>query len=291
MKRIFLLIFLSLLIPSIVYADQVAYYVYDRPNRSVTSVVNSAGSIVNNYHYNVFGDIKYNNETISNNFKYAGEQFDPESNLIFLRHRYYDFVIGRFITKDSHPGFVITPQTQNPYPYCNNNSINFVDPNGDLVVNLAGAALGIIVGFVSEGMNPKATGWSIAASTVIGGVAGGLAPNISMNPVALGAITAGTKSLVTAMIRESKLTMNMIGGSVKSSVLGAFGGILGQGVSWLSGCSNLGKIMSSNLSMWLGAAFSNYDYSIRKNDSNKNSLIDSRTRRDKKKKKIKQDDY
>lgn len=59
-----------------------------------------------------------------NPFRYCGEYYDEESGLIYLRNRYYDPSIGRFITEDpARDGL-------NWYVYANNNPVNYIDPLG-----------------------------------------------------------------------------------------------------------------------------------------------------------------
>ena len=111
-------------------AATVSFYVYDNPGRSVTSLVDDSANVLNTYEYDSFGNVTSRREDASNNFKYAGEQFDEEIGFIFLRNRYYDPKIGRFISKDLFPGFVRNPQSKNPYVYASNNPVNSVDPLG-----------------------------------------------------------------------------------------------------------------------------------------------------------------
>ena len=54
-----------------------------------------------------------------------------ETNLYFLKSRYYDSEVGRFISPDSVD--FIAPYSFfgfNLYAYCKNNPVMFVDPNG-----------------------------------------------------------------------------------------------------------------------------------------------------------------
>ena len=68
--------------------------------------------------------------TAATNYRFSGEQLDPESSLYFLRARYYDPVLGRFISRDPISGKLDNPQTQNPYAYALDNPVNVSDPSG-----------------------------------------------------------------------------------------------------------------------------------------------------------------
>lgn len=73
-------------------------------------------------------------------------QLDPESSLYFLRARYYDPKVGRFISRDPVSGVLTNPQTQNPYVYALNNPVNNSDPSGEAVpiaIYLYLSALGV----------------------------------------------------------------------------------------------------------------------------------------------------
>ena len=59
--------------------------------------------------------------------RYCGEYQDYESGLIYLRARYYNPQLGRFINEDP------IKDGLNWYVYCNNNPVNFVDPSGLIV--------------------------------------------------------------------------------------------------------------------------------------------------------------
>jgi RHS repeat-associated protein len=77
--------------------------------------------------------------TLSTDFLFTGEQFDAKARLpqagkdvglYYLRARYYDPIIGRFLTRDPFGGWVGSPQSQNPYAYVMNNPAVHTDPLG-----------------------------------------------------------------------------------------------------------------------------------------------------------------
>ena len=79
--------------------------------------------MVADYTYDAFGNQTEEAEDV-NPFRYAGEYWDSESGLIYLRARYYDSGVGAFTSEDpARDGL-------NWYVYANNNAINFFDPFG-----------------------------------------------------------------------------------------------------------------------------------------------------------------
>lgn len=69
---------------------------------------------------------------------YAGEMYDKESGFYYLRARYYDTKIGRFISEDTYKGQVDNPLSLNRYTYTHNNPIRYVDPSGNQVSESGG---------------------------------------------------------------------------------------------------------------------------------------------------------
>jgi RHS repeat-associated protein len=63
-------------------------------------------------------------------FGYTGEWWNSEAALLYLRARYYEPAIGRFVSKDPWQGDSSRPQTFNSYGYVGGNPINLADPSG-----------------------------------------------------------------------------------------------------------------------------------------------------------------
>jgi RHS repeat-associated protein len=105
------------------------YYHHDGLG-SVRSLSDSKESIKTIYLYDAFGQLRKEMGHVDNDFLFTGEQMDDETGLIYLRARYYDPSVGRFITRDPILGNGYIPSTLNRYVYVGNNPINFIDPQG-----------------------------------------------------------------------------------------------------------------------------------------------------------------
>ncbi|WP_017327083.1 RHS repeat-associated core domain-containing protein [Synechococcus sp. PCC 7336] len=79
-----------------------------------------------------------NAEQVDNLF--AGEQFEQELGLYYLRQRYYDPSTGRFISRDAFEGFITNPISQNRYLYANANPVTYTDPSGFFSIGNVSAA-------------------------------------------------------------------------------------------------------------------------------------------------------
>ena len=64
-------------------------------------------------------------ETVENRFGFAGEMMDAVTGQYYLRARFYNPVIARFLSEDTYYGDGL-----NLYAYCHNNPVGYVDPSG-----------------------------------------------------------------------------------------------------------------------------------------------------------------
>ena len=102
-------------------------YLYDCLNR-ITEVKTKAGDIQkNHYAYDAFGNRTVEEETVENRFGFAGEMLDAVTGQYYLRARFYNPVIARFLSEDTYYGDGL-----NLYSYCHNNPVGYVDPSGHI---------------------------------------------------------------------------------------------------------------------------------------------------------------
>jgi RHS repeat-associated protein len=116
------------------------YYLYNG-HGDVTQVIDQNGNIVDSYTYDEWGNILSRQEQLVQPLKYAGEYYDDESGLYYLRARYYDPTIGRFISRDSVEGDITNPLSLNLYTYVTNNPLIYVDPAGHAAYQIGGLNL------------------------------------------------------------------------------------------------------------------------------------------------------
>jgi RHS repeat-associated protein len=93
---------------------------------SVRLITNAAGAQAERANYLPFGQ---QFPALTQSKGYIGEKFDPETGLQYLHARYYDPVLGRFMTPDwfdpTSPGV-----GTNRYAYCFDDPVNCSDPSG-----------------------------------------------------------------------------------------------------------------------------------------------------------------
>ncbi|WDH80479.1 RHS repeat-associated core domain-containing protein [Paenibacillus urinalis] len=126
------------------------YYVLNG-HGDVEYIVDSTGEILNSYTYDLWGKPISKTEKVTNPFLYAGEYWDPSTNLQYLRARWYDPNIGRFINEDTYEGDINSPQTLNLYAYVQNNPLKYTDPSGHMAKNLLNGFLKDFLGGRNDG--------------------------------------------------------------------------------------------------------------------------------------------
>jgi RHS repeat-associated protein len=100
---------------------------------NVSMVTDVAGKVRNRLNYLPFGELSkaYSTGEIATDAGFGGENLDAETGLYYLEARYYDPLIGRFISPDTVlPDGGVDFQSLNRYAYASNNPASFTDPSG-----------------------------------------------------------------------------------------------------------------------------------------------------------------
>ena len=103
-------------------------YLYDA-NGNVGQLVNSVtGTIAAHYEYDPYGSIITSTGALasSNPYRFSTKYFDPEYDLYYYGHRYYDPQIGRWLSRDP----IAEQGGVNLYGFVRNSPLNYIDPIG-----------------------------------------------------------------------------------------------------------------------------------------------------------------
>jgi RHS repeat-associated protein len=107
----------------------ISFYGYDG-HGSVRFLTDSTGAVTDTYTYDAFGTLISRHGATSNNYLFAGEQFDPALGVYYNRARYYDQRAARFWTMDIYEGTAAEPSSLHKYVYARNNPVDRIDPSG-----------------------------------------------------------------------------------------------------------------------------------------------------------------
>ncbi len=97
---------------------------------SASLATNSSGQVVSQLRYKPYGEVRWQSGAMPTNRRFTGHRSEDGFGLIDMRARYYDPLIGRFISADSIVQAPGDPQTLNRYAYTRNNPLKYVDPSG-----------------------------------------------------------------------------------------------------------------------------------------------------------------
>ena len=231
------------------YNDTLFYYVTNLQG-DVVGIVCEAKE-VGSYVYDAWGNpiSTSSNGTaeaniIQNNpLRYRGYIYDTETGFYYLQSRYYDPVICRFINADGQLNGGILGN--NLYSYCENDPVNYYDPNGEFAVSaiiicaIIGAAIGFgataYVDYADDGkiFNGSVSTEGYVVNTIVGGVVGAFTGGIGSST-----FTFSIPSL--ALLETTIGTLELVVGTTTITVNGLI--VAGAGII---GISSVGSIMYS----------------------------------------------
>ena len=112
--------------------DPVYYYISDMLG-STQVVTDANGNVVTTVRYNPFGSVSSIQQVTGEYqtpYLYTSQELDGESGLYYYNARYYNPVIGRFMSADPVISQPLNPQSLNRYSYVLNNPLTYTDPSG-----------------------------------------------------------------------------------------------------------------------------------------------------------------
>lgn len=98
---------------------------------STTALTDAEGSVIETYEYSPYGDILDGDIGLSM-FLYNGKYgvASDGNGLYYMRARYYDISIKRFVNQDVVIGHLDATSSLNRYAYCEGNPVSYLDPFG-----------------------------------------------------------------------------------------------------------------------------------------------------------------
>ncbi|MGJ8641682.1 MAG: RHS repeat-associated core domain-containing protein [Opitutaceae bacterium] len=145
-----------------------SFYLYDGLG-SVRALTDSTGAVTDTYTYDAWGVLvstAHSSLPTVNCYRFTGEQWDDDLQMVFLRARYLNTSTGRFHTMDTFEGVATDPVTLHKYLYANAAPSRFVDPSGNISI-VEQLIVSTIVGLIAGIATYNITG-SVQDSVIIG---------------------------------------------------------------------------------------------------------------------------
>ena len=219
--------------PAVVVYNNVPYAYVKSLQGDVIAILDAAGNVVVSYVYDAWGAPIGKSGTFAetlgtlNPFRYRGYVYDEETGLYYLRSRYYNPDLGRFVNADRVFDANASVTTYNQYAYCDNCPVIYLDSEGrGLFTSLV---IGFVVGALVSGIIEAAKGGDvedIITSAVAGGVSGLISViPVFRNPYINSAIMGGVGNAVGAWIGGD---IDSIYDVIDNFAEGAAAGVVGQ---------------------------------------------------------------
>ena len=190
--------------------------------------------------YYPYGSQRIAPGSFSEQRRFIGEEYDPDTAFSYLNARYYEGGRGQFLSQDpvfweigqTQDGRLVlqNPQLQNSYSYAGNNPIVQKDPTGRLIPQAV--ALGFLYGGITGAAFQGYSDYQSGSFTGLGAYAtafgrGGITGAATVVSPFLGAGAAGGTSLLGAYLKNGTVTYNdAVNATAEGLVTGVTGGFL-----------------------------------------------------------------
>jgi RHS repeat-associated protein len=215
-------------------AGAVSYYGYDG-HGSVRHLSDATGTLTDTWDYDAFGILIARTGTTPNLYLYAGEQWDADLGMYFLRARYMQPGTGRFWTMDDYEGRTGEPLSLHKYLYAANSPVDLQDPSGraislksmmfalnviSVVVNLGSASYHFYAGYTATNLEEKSIhyhmAWFSTVSALLGVVGLRAPPGTGFSFAMAGGGSVGGVIAVPAQIL---VTMNNVVAIINTGII------------------------------------------------------------------------
>ena len=217
------------------------YYATTDHLGSLLRLYNADGTQTYAASYDAWGKQTITKNTFNLRRGYCQHEHWNEFGLIDMNGRFYDPVLGRFLSPDPYVQDAANPQNFNRYSYCMNNPLKYTDPSGEFWHIVIGAVIGGVANLVANWNNCDGF-WQYATAFTAGAGAGALtaatggagASIWAVGGVAAagGAATCATNSIIAQTGNNfdgmSNVNWNQVGVSAGIGCVSGFaGGVIG----------------------------------------------------------------
>jgi len=203
--------------------QSVAWYVYDGLG-SVVEEVDPSGNITASRKYDVYGLVR-SGQAGSSSQKYVGglgHESEGNTGLIYMRARYMDPVLGRFLSEDP------SKDGANWFVYCEDEPVDRIDDNGkvDFMEDLQGSTLfflGLCFLYAAAYGGPAA--WKAAEEAAAGGLEWiwETLDAVVGQTVAAGALSSGYwEAIGASAVAFLKAVKQVLSDAIQANILEAF---------------------------------------------------------------------
>ena len=212
------------------------YWYIQNGQGDIAGILDSTGTQVVSYTYDSWGvPVSVTGsmaDTIRaiNPFRYRGYYYDFETGLYYLNSRYYDPVVGRFLSADDESLILVSPDgltDKNLFSYCDNNPIIRVDTEGEFWTLLIGAGMGALFSLGRQLLLEGKSWDQLNVVDIITSAASGALAFTPLKLVGQVAVNAGLSIVSYAgnnLIKGEEITVE---GVVGNGLSGALSGFLG----------------------------------------------------------------
>ncbi|MNF57307.1 tRNA3(Ser)-specific nuclease WapA precursor [compost metagenome] len=195
----------------------VTYYHNDHLG-SPAAATDEQGKLLWRAHYRPYGEREPHRDSAAfGTLGYTGHAQNERNGLVYAGARYYDPLVGRFLSVDPVGPKQAVPGSFNRYAYALNNPYRYVDPDGQWAEDMVIGVASVSIGAYSLGRNVSDGNWSAAAVDLGGLVLDGIAMAVPVVPAAAGLAIQATRAgkSANATTAEQILQAERIGSGLK----------------------------------------------------------------------------
>ncbi|GEM_PF-3689706 len=214
------------------YQDKI--YIYIKNILGDVTAILCGDEVIGTYLYDSYGNIismTDNDITKMNPIRYRGYYYDSETGLYYLRTRYYDPLLMRFLTPDDSSYLDMENLSGlDPYVYCRYDPVMYKDPDGQMpffVAILILGTIGAVTSFAAQSITDLATSkrfdWGRSGIAAAAGFLGGMAIAIpGAGGIISAALTSGLNTVgQMAYSNNGYVSSDYFAGFLISAVTGA----------------------------------------------------------------------